>query len=190
MYQKNPLLLHEIFGFNDAVTYFDESKLDHKKIQILLKYPDLLKALDEWILVPNRNLLPKLKQLSLIVDKLYTFNYNSKIYRGFRKNSIQDTMGLTNRGFFIDTLKRETAPGYEFTYKVTNPLSFSTDLNIAKAFGKIVIETKLPKHNKLVITNELAHIINKMRNLKKDTQTQYEVIVFPDNILNCKIIRT
>lgn len=189
MYKKNPLLLTEIFG-SDAETYFDESKLDHKKIEKLLKYPDLLKSLDEWVLCPNHNLLPKLKQLSQIVDKLYNFNYNSKIYRGFNKNSIQDTMGLTNRGFFLDSLKKETKPGYEFTYKVTNPLSFSTDLNIAKAFGKIVIETKLPKHNKLVITNELAYIINKMRNLKSHNKTQYEVIVFPDNTLKCRVIRT
>lgn len=171
--------LIEIFG-SDAETYFDESKLDHKKIEKLLKYPDLLKSLNEWILCPDYNLIPKLKQLSQIVDKLYNFNYNNiRIYRGFNKNSIQDTMGLTNKGFFHDSLKKETKLGYEFTYKVTNPLSFSIDFNIANAFGNIVIETKLPKHNKLVITNELAYIINKMRNLKSHNKTQKEVIVFP-----------
>lgn len=190
MYQKNPLLLKEMF-FSDAEKSFDTSKLNHKKIEKLLKYPDLLNALEEWIFIaPDRNLLPKLKQLSEMIDKLYNFNYNTKIYRGFYlRNGYQNNMGLTNDFFLFKLLKKGVKPGYEFTYKVTNPISFSTDFNIAKAFGSVIIETKLPKHNKLVITNELSYILSKMRNFKKLNQTQEEVIILPDNTINCRVIK-
>lgn len=188
MYAKNPLLLIELFGWSPM----DESKLDHKKIEKLLKYPDLLNALDEWIIFPDRNLLPKLKQLSQIVDRLYNFNYqNSKIYRGFSKNNnYQDKMDLIDKHFLFNSLKKDVKPGYEFRYKVTNPISFTTNVNIAKDFGSIVVESNLPKHNKLVITNELNYIILKMYNNLKPNKSQYEVIVFPDNTLNCRVIST
>lgn len=183
MYQKNPLILFESYG----EILINENDIDFSKVKILEKYKDLIEKLDKWVLFADNRLLPDLLKLSKIVDSLYHFKM-CKIYRGFNTNGIQDKMNLVEKGFFGNKIKENIKLGYKFKYETSRPISFSSDLNIAKYFGNIVIETMLPK-NKLVLTNEICYIISKQCRKLKECYSQKEVIVFPNQELSCKVIR-
>lgn len=141
---------------------------------------DFMDALDSWILIADEKLLPKLKELSAYLKPFYV-KQKTLMFRGFGNAwDFQDTMGLPlNKKFFSTSLAVEE--GEKFTYKNKLPISTSTDLDIALAFGGNVAVTREEIEmfdNNLPITNELAYVINKRRNLT-DKVTQNEVILFP-----------
>jgi hypothetical protein len=67
-------------------------------------------------------------------------------------------------------------------------LSFSTDLDIAKSYGNVIVESRLPlcSVNALVITDELAYLVCERQGIPAETQK--EVIVLPPFTLNFRII--
>ena len=182
--------LFSFFGDNGSAPISIKS-LDKMKLQTLSKYSDLIEALDQWILVPDKRLLPKLIELGKIVDSIYSIK-ELTVYRGIDvgfmyKGKIQDTMGLTE-GFF-NTLKDGVGIGYTFKYGITKPLSTTTDVKIASAFGSVIVEGSIPRFvSKLVITDELSYLVCKRRNIEPSTQK--ECIIFPGSHITFKVIST
>lgn len=171
----------------------DISKLDMKKVELFeTKHIDLVRKLDNWILYPNQNLLTYIVKLSKVVDELYSLR-DITIYRGMTVSKFgskyQETMGLTETSWLgTAKLKKGVVPGYKFDYTATRATSFSWDENIARAFGNLVV-SGVSKYGspRLVITDELAYIVSKLRKLP-DPDTQREVIVLPPSKLSCKVL--
>ena len=138
-----------------AILYLDKTNLNFKIIEKYRAFPKLLEALDSWILMPDKMLLPKLMELAQIVNKLQPLTNDIIGYRGFNNSfflSYQETFGLS-KAPEINSVATKTT---------TKPISFSTDIRIARAFGNIVLQTELniAKHCFLRITDELAYIIS------------------------------
>lgn len=168
-----------------ASASLDEVKLDVARLQALEQHENLLQALDNWVLAPDKRLYPQLLQLATVVRKLYPLGHRMQLYRGFDPQSpYQNTMGLSERGFLSNS-EKPFKVGETHTYTCDDaPLSFSTDPGIARAFGKVVVRAIIdPQHtNALVITPELAALVSKRRNIKPETQ--HEVIVLPHTVLH------
>lgn len=144
------------------------------------KYPYLIDALDNWILSPDRELLPLLNELSLIVKLLQPNKNIKKCFRGFYvSGDYQENLDLVERKFFFNRLKKFTV-GDTFNYQSTNKLiSFTTDISIARAFGKIVVSIVLKNYhgNFLMVTDELSYLVS--LNRKIPPTTQKEIILLP-----------
>ncbi|AXH70789.1 hypothetical protein [Vibrio phage BONAISHI] len=164
-----------------AEKHLPEASIDKKILERIEKLPEaLLEALDDWILVPDAKLIPKLMELSKAIAPLYG-KQSLKLLRGFGgAPEYQDTMGLEfESGFWRRGLKAKI--GDEFKYANERPLSMTTDLDIAAAFGDNVVRTTQEIKmfdNNLPITSELSYIVSKRRNLG-ETKTQKEVVLFP-----------
>jgi hypothetical protein len=173
----------------DAELKVDEAHLDHAKMKELSQHTSLLEALDHWILIPDMSMRPRLQELAGIVNELYGFSAGLEVYRGFDPLSpYQDTMNLSTKGFFRNTVIPHEV-GHEFVYSnKANPLSFSTSIRIAQAFGSTIVRCHLvpAKESFLVITDELCAIICERRNIAPVTQK--EVIVFPPYELHCHVL--
>lgn len=74
---------------------YELDDVDRKIVDKMLRYPELLKAIDDWISVPDQELLLQLREAARVFTPLQRrFNY-PKLFRGFDPKSIlQDTMGL------------------------------------------------------------------------------------------------
>ena len=167
------------------ILYLNKTDLNFKIIEKYRAFPKLLEALDNWILMPDKTLLPKLMELTQIVNKIQPLTNDIVAYRGFNNSfflSYQETFGLPK----VPELNSVT------TRTTTNPMSFSTDIRIARAFGSIILQTQLniAKHHFLRITDELAYLISIERRKLKEIETQKEIIVFPNTELQIKVIET
>lgn len=168
---------------------YDPKKLNKDVLTELRKHMDLVKMLDKWILSPDKKLLPHIAKLAGVVDSLYSYD-KVVMYRGFSLfGGYQNDMGLSEKSWFGKKLKACVKPGYKFDYDQTNPTSWTWDEGIAKGFGNIVVTAQMPKTGRLVIVNELSHLVSELRNLK-DCQTQCEIITFgsmkiPTTVVKC-----
>lgn len=164
----------------NASTSLTADRLDATKLQALERHEVLIDALDNWVLAPDKRLFPQLIELASVVRKLYQLPHRLDLYRGFDPQShYQNTMGLSKRGFMSNE-EKDFRVGQTHSYECDDaPLSFSTDLKIAQAFGKVVVRAQIDpnKCRALVITSELAALVCKRRNIEPETQR--EVIVLP-----------
>jgi hypothetical protein len=155
--------------------------ISQEKILHLKKYPRLLDALDQWVMFADRRLIPEMRELGHVVQKLYDLPDVLHLYRGFRLGSFQDSLGIS-----------EDAHIGQVTHYKTDErsLSFSTDEEIAKAFGNVVVSTDVRSNNAeyLYITDELVVIIHELRKLEQ-IKTQCEVILLPPMELALKVVQ-
>lgn len=152
----------------------DVNKLDDALIDKLKAHQDILSTLNKWIMSPDSTLLPKLIEASEKLIDLDPRVLPSKIYRGVGlRNGYQDTLSIT---------KNNARVGCEIKYTPTRPISFTTNLDIANAFGNVVVEadTKQLAQRYLWISDELSYLVSRMRNIAP--MTQDEVIIFPTKI--------
>lgn len=173
-------------GFN-AEKSLDISKINYKLINVIEQYPELLKTLDNWVLISDKKFIPDLIKLNEIIKK-YKKDHNEKInetlkvYRGFVINNFNEKLDLT----------RKDIVGSKHNFKSNfKALSFTTDFNIAKAFSgnECIIETIFTKKDLyLEFIPELDFLLNKIRNLKHFS-TQKEVILLPPFDIDFKIIQ-
>lgn len=156
-----------------------------------LKYPLLIKKLHEWVRNPDPVLEPYLRQLEVIVNKLYKFK-TVDIYRGIDTSffSRNNQLGLDD----IRRIKYGIKPGYVFRHECSRPTSFSLDIEIPKHFGDIIVKTKLPKKNRLVITDELMYCVFLYRKSNNKLGTNFalrqkEVVVYNHEFLQLEVIK-
>jgi hypothetical protein len=163
----------------DASAGLKDSEVDVQKLHALERQPALIDALDAWIRMPDKNLYPRLTELAALVLETYELPHSIAIFRGFDPQSpYQNTMGLAQKGLMFNTVKPH-AVGETHHYEDSKPISFTTDENIARAFGKVVIRMEVNPRTQpaLVITPELCALVCKRRNV--EPQTQKEVILLP-----------
>jgi len=158
------------------IRIYNDNEIDFNKVEKLRHYIDLIEALDEWILAPDKRLLPKLQKLQKILQGMYKIKSNIKLYRGFG-NSSQDTMGVSVKGIFKKTIDLNVGESFKYTNKY--PLSFSTSYIIASDFGPFIVTSMLDNSQFVPIVKELCYIISKdIRNLQR-IESQDEIILMP-----------
>ena len=171
--------------------YIKVSAIDQQIVKEFEKCNDLISALDQWVLSPDKRLKPKLLELGTLVDEMYDYE-DVLSYRGFSiGGGYQNDMGLTVKGFFGKKLKPGVRPGYHFKYNVNDPIAFSWSRRIASDFGSVMIKATIPKGNRLIITKELSYLVSKRRNLnmKNGIATQCEIDILDKASINCEVIR-
>lgn len=171
--------------------YDFDIEVDKDIVDEFLKYPYLIKKLHEWVRNPDPALEPYLRQLEVIVDKLYKFK-TVDIFRGIRTKGFfgNNQMGLDDPRRIAHGIK----PGYVFRHECSRPTSFSLDIEIPKHFGDIIVKTKLPKKNRLVITDELMYCVFLYRKENKKLGTtfalkQKEVVVYNHEQLLLEVVQ-
>jgi hypothetical protein len=155
------------------------NNISQEKMLHLKKHPRLLEALDQWVLFADRRLIPEMRELGQIVNKLYDFPKELRLYRGFRLGSFQDNLGVDGNSHI----------GQISTYQTDEcSLSFSTNEQIAQAFGNVVVSTTIQTQRSefLYITDELVVLIHEARNLKQ-FMNQHEVILLPPMTITLKV---
>ena len=153
------------------------------KISQLQEHPHLIQALHDWYSMPDKGLLPQLKELAGIVARIEGLQGKLEIYRGFTPGShTQNTMGY---GGTEANLKVAD----EFMYEQrSTPVSFTTHLDVARTFGKVVIRTEIAFDETcaLLFTDELAHLVSMMQD--KPPTSQKEVILLPPFSIPCTVL--
>lgn len=157
----------------------DLSTVDVRVMAKLKQREDLMECLDDWVLFADRDLIPKLRELAKLVRSLKPIS-KVPIYRGFGNWGAQET-----NGFSISSVNVGDVKSVRYTDRA---ISFSTDIEIARAFGKIVVECNdWDKNDYLYICPELCRIVAERRNLTT-VETQHEIIVLPPISISCKAI--
>ena len=189
-----------------------EKDIDMGKVQELMKYHKYLDTLKKWLTHPDYTLLPDLVKFGSIVDKIYKFNKPITAYRAIRTGTleaskVQHDMGLVETSsvepteeegpeMILKTPKPEVKEGYTFDYTTDGPLSVSRTIWIIKVYGNLLLKTVVPPTAKnLVITNELAYILQKLevqyfsyRPINLSSRT--EIILFPNQTFKFEVIST
>ena len=162
----------------DAERPLDKTKLQSSLVEAYRKNTRLLEVIDSWILSPDAELVKSLIWAKEVIDDLQHPSLPQLIYRGMSTNGYQDTLGFTTGGWFNKV--RKELFNKPTIREITRPISFTTNQEIALAFGDILVQAKtgeLGPHC-LVITEELSAAISIHRKLKT-LVTQDEVVVLP-----------
>jgi len=160
--------------------------LDPAIVNELRSHKELLKRIKDWTVLPDKNLLKYLTQMSEIIDKLYKFDIKC-LYRGVRVHGTGQGMDLIDETGFINHIKAEVKVGYKFTYQAKEPTSFSQSQTIAANFGKVIVKSNFPKKNRLVITRELNYCLgSKLFIGKTDMQ---EVVIYNNEPVKCEVLK-
>lgn len=165
-----------------ATKPIDWREINQSQLKALAKQPELLELIDQWILLADREHTPALVKASALLERIQPFA-RRKVWRGISPTSgYQDTMGLSKDWvLWKQALRHEV--GDHFEYDQRYPLSFTTDLDIAKKFGSTIIEIDLTvlKNPVVWISDEVCALISERNNLAP--QTLREVIVLPQGPL-------
>jgi len=86
------------------------------------------------------------------------------VYRGIGHGlSYQEKMDLFEKKFFMYFLIKGVQKGYVFTYSTPRPLSFTDDIQTARAFGKVIVTTDLPRSLRYIrITQAFWEAVNQI----------------------------
>ena len=164
----------------------DFRQLNQTVLKTLARHPDLVAVVDDWILMPDRKHLVDLIAAGKVLEKIQPFP-RQRVWRGFDPaSSYQDTMGLSKDWIlWRQALKHEVGERFEYTQQ--HPMSFATDLDIAQAFGRTVVEIDLTvlRNSVVWVSDELSALISDRRNIQPVTQR--EVIVLPHGPLSFTI---
>lgn len=184
-----------------TIEKIDPTNLNKEIIQKLENREAECEQVLKWITVPNYDYLPGLIPFGQYIDELYKFDKPIKVYRGIRTGILfkpkQMNMGLTNNDTFDQTLEPHAKRGYEFDFTNEGPMSVARSPWIAKVYGNVISKCLLPpKTPKLVITAELAYVLQKMQQTKYpqyraiNMSCLVEIVVFPGANLHWEVITT
>ena len=156
----------------------DKRRLDQKLVALYKNNDKLMVVLDSWILSPDSELNDDLVWAADFVMKTQNPKLPDILYRGMGTFGYQDTMGFTTGGF--RNRVRDELMNKPVSRQITRPVSFTTNSNIARAFGNVIVTAngKDLEDHCLVITDELSAAVCLHRNLRS-LVTQDEVVVLP-----------
>lgn len=140
---------------------------DKGKSNLVQKYLDVLtiediKTVNRWTSHADVS-LDKLKRLAEKMRKVEPVE-DLRVYRGIGMNlSYQEKMGIFEKKFIFHFLKKDFKEGTKFKYATPRPLSFTDNLQTAKAFGDTIVTTVFTKDNSFLrITEAFWEAANKI----------------------------
>ena len=186
-----------------AIEAIDEKTLNMDIVHEIEKRSEHLEVLKHWVTTPDYTLVDKLAEFGAYIDEIYKFDKPIIAYRGMRvgikDKPLQNNMGIIDvEGTDPVELvpKPGVVPGYKFTYTTTGPLSVSRSVWLSKIYGDCIVKTVVPHQcKKLVITNELAYILQKLDEKYPEYRpinlsARLEVILLPNQTLNYEVVTT
>lgn len=139
------LKLVGLMGNVPKMTY-DREDWNPKIVERLMKYPDLLKTVADWIAEPDQ------KHIGNLIKAFKTFapiqpRYNiKKLYRGFNlTGSGQQALGLKTKGFFRKKPANFVVGG-KMEYVTDKAVSFTEYEVTATAFGNAIVSIDYNKY--------------------------------------------
>lgn len=137
-----------------------------------LKHPQLLDYLKDWITRPDANLRHRLLQASVVVNKIQPLTSPMTVFRGFRLS------GISSQNLDFDT---NSEYGEKKVLVISDPVSFSTEFNIAKKYGNggIVRTIINPEDSYVNFTDELIVAINMSTNSNFEKSLK-EIVILPN----------
>lgn len=150
------------------------------------KHVKEMEDLKSFTQLANADLLPSLLKLQKIQERIEKLQPSYVVYRGFRRpGGFQETLGLPE---VKDSKDPNFAVGKSYEFVVKRPISWTTNLSVARSFGPIRVRSEFHtrKQSLLVLTNNLMHAAwyDEMRT----TETQGEVIVLPSSKISFTIM--
>ena len=143
--------LMEKLGYMPYV-FFQHGELDVPAVEEMLKHPELLKVVHDWIENNNKGQLDSLIEAKKVFEKIQQPPKHSDVlYRGFQTSSGQQTHGLDRQ-----TL-HDMSSGDSFTDTPARAVSFSSNKEVARAYGNIIVTVDYAKERERMfhITNEV-----------------------------------
>lgn len=163
----------KVFDIEDACVEVPRSSIMPVMLDWYRKKPVELMALFDWVYKADRLVVPALKSLSRRVMELEPTFGITTLYRGFNPNGFQEDLGISG--------DEEITVGMKGLYRTSErSFSTSTDLEIAKKFGSVVVrcDVNLRECEHLHITDTLACLIAEYQDMPK-ILSQKEIILFP-----------
>ncbi len=161
---RSAKFLMEKLGYVPYV-FFKQCELDIPAIEEMLKHPELLKVIHDWIENNNKGQLPSLIEAKKVFEKIQKPPKHSDVlYRGFQTSSGQQTHGLDRAALF------DMSVGEKFTDTPGRAVSFSSNKEVARAYGNIIVTVNYAEEQKRMfhITNEV--LVAAFMNADGDTE--------------------
>ena len=143
--------LMEKLGYMPYV-FFKQGELDIAAVEGMLEHPELLSVVHDWIENNNKGHLDKLIEAKKVFEKIQQPPKHSDVlYRGFQTSSGQQTHGLDRQALY------DMSVGDSFTDTPGRAVSFSSNKEVARAYGNIVVTVDYAKEQQRMfhITNEV-----------------------------------
>lgn len=186
---------------NLEIEDIDPTNLNKALIEKFFAKEEECSYLLDWLTVPNYDLLPNLVGFGRYIDEQYGFKKPITVYRGIRSGITfkhkQETMGLIDNTTLDNTIKEFARRGYKFSFNPTGPMSVARSPWIAKVYGNVISKCLLPPdHDKLVITAELAYVLQRLQKEKYpdkraiNMSCMMEIVVFPGKATNWEVVTT
>lgn len=172
----------KVFDIQDSCVEVSPDKVSQALVSIYKRNPVEIKALLDWVCKADRSVIPALKSLAQKVSAHEPLQGLTTLYRGFNPNSFQESLGIKDES--------SIAVGLKGLYKTAErSFSTSTDLDIAKQFGSIVVrcDVDLSQCCHLHITDSLAFIISEHQGYPK-TLSQKEILLLPPITVNWEVV--
>jgi hypothetical protein len=137
-----------LFGYLPDLA-FQKEDVDMKVVEQMLKYPKLLRAVENWISDTDYKLLPQLQEAKRVFESIQRPKQHPILYRGFKINTGQQNSGIAQR-------YKKMQPGEKWNFTPDQPMSFSWHQGTTRAYGNIIVSANgnLAKRC-LNITNEV-----------------------------------
>ena len=162
---------------NEEAKTFDVKKLDNDVTVAYMSMSDAVDVLVKWVQLPDMHLVNELKDVAKALNAVKPLPDGTELYRGFYPTSVyQDTMGLMEKDWLGSKVKPHLV-GEAYEYSLERPLSFTTDLSMAEAYGATVVQLHNRPDAYIWITDELNLLIATA--LGKPAKSEKEVIVLP-----------
>ena len=172
----------KVFDIEDASVEVPASAALPAMAVMYKRQPIELKALFDWVYKADRIVVPALKSLSERVSRFEPTEGLITLYRGFNPNGFQEDLGING--------DEPITIGMKGLYRTSErSFSTSTDLEIAKKFGSVVVrcDVNLNTCEHLHITDTLAFLIAEDQGMSK-ILSQKEVILFPPVSVNWEVV--
>ena len=132
--------------------FFKQGELDVAVVEEMLKHPELLVVVHDWVENNNKSQLPSLIEAKKVFEKIQKPPQHSDVlYRGFQTSSGQQTHGLDRAAIF------DMSVGEKFEDTPGRAVSFSSNKEVARAYGNIIVTVNYAEEQKRMfhITNEV-----------------------------------
>lgn len=175
---------------NGHVTPIKQNEVDMRIVNELLKHPEALEQLYEWIILPDHEKFKEVLVQLKVINRIQKPAVPMDIWRGIDPSSgYQDTMGFKKEGVLWFG-KLNHAVGDNVKLEIKKPLSFATRKDVAAEYGTTIVECKFSdvRDRAFVFTKELYYAIA----LKMDIEPLdvHEVILLPKpgTMVNFKVV--
>lgn len=154
--------------------------IDELAIKQYLGYDRVLELAAKWLMRDGQQTLGELQEIKRVVREVQSTPAPIKLYRGITPNGFSNTHGIT----------KSLAVGSVVNIVFDKATSFTSELKVATAFGKIVLETVEPINMDLFmwIPQELSLAVQ--RKFKFPIPNMHEwVMIKEGSYMKLKIIK-